>query len=93
MQVERLLSPERTRNVALARQVAMYIMREETDGSLPKIGESLGGRDHTTVMYGCRKISELMERDEALRRRVFAIRERLYRQSEQPLQMASATVS
>ncbi|MGD8554493.1 MAG: chromosomal replication initiator protein DnaA [Anaerolineales bacterium] len=93
MQIERLLSQERTRNVALARQVAMYIMREETDRSLPKIGESLGGRDHTTVMYGCRKISELMETDEALRRRVYAIRERLYRQSEHPLQMASATAS
>ncbi|MGD2251529.1 MAG: chromosomal replication initiator protein DnaA [Anaerolineales bacterium] len=93
MQVERLLSKERTRDVALARQVAMYIIREESDASLPKIGESLGGRDHTTVMYGCRKISELMERDEALRRRVFAIRERLYRQSDPSNQMAPATAS
>lgn len=75
---ERLLSRERSREVALPRQVAMYLLREETSASLPSIGEALGGRDHTTVMYGCDKITDLMETDDSLRRRVFAVREHLY---------------
>lgn len=75
---KRLLSRERSRQVALPRQVAMYLMREETSASLPAIGNALGGRDHTTVMYGCDKIAELLETDEALRRQVFAVRETLY---------------
>ena len=50
--------------------------------SLPQIGEALGGRDHTTVMYGVDKIASLMETDDALRRRVSAIRETLYNQTE-----------
>ena len=79
--VERLLSRERSREVALPRQVAMYLMREETGASLPQIGEALGGRDHTTVMYGCEKITDLLETDDGLRRQVFAIREALYNQS------------
>lgn len=77
---ERLLGRDRSRAVALPRQVAMYMMREETEASLPEIGEVLGGRDHTTVMYGYGKISELMETDEELRRKVLGIRATLYDQ-------------
>lgn len=73
-----LLSRDRSREVALPRQIAMYLIREETGDSLPSIGEALGGRDHTTVMYGCDKISERLETDESLRRQVSAVRERLY---------------
>jgi len=79
LQVEQLLGRTRAREVALPRQIAMYLIREETDSSLPKIGEMLGGRDHTTILYGADKISELIETDGALRRDVTAIRERLYR--------------
>ncbi|HLE73183.1 MAG TPA: chromosomal replication initiator protein DnaA, partial [Anaerolineales bacterium] len=75
---ERLLSRDRSAEVALARQVAMYLLREEAKLSLPVIGELLGGRDHTTVMYGCQKIGELLERDERLRRQVAVLREQLY---------------
>ncbi|HKY79615.1 MAG TPA: chromosomal replication initiator protein DnaA [Anaerolineales bacterium] len=75
---ERLLSRDRSADVALARQVAMYLLREEAQLSLPVIGELLGGRDHTTVMHGCRKIGELLERDERLRRQVAGLREQLY---------------
>jgi chromosomal replication initiator protein len=75
---DRMLSRDRSREVALPRQIAMYLIREETDSSLPSIGDALGGRDHTTVMYGCDKISDLIETDEALRRQVGAVRERLY---------------
>jgi chromosomal replication initiator protein len=75
---EDLLGRRRTRRIALPRQVAMYLIREETDTSLPKIGQALGGRDHTTVMYGHDRISDLIERDYGLRRQVHAIRDLLY---------------
>ncbi len=79
--VERLLSRERSRRVAVPRQIAMYLLREEANLSLPQIGEMLGGRDHTTVMYGCDKVADLMERDVRLRRQVVSLREHLYGES------------
>jgi len=75
---DQLLGRDRSRAVALPRQIAMYLLREESDSSLPQIGEALGGRDHTTVMYACDKIGDLLERDDRLRRQVIAVRERLY---------------
>src|SRR3990172_7389520 len=77
---EQLSSRDRSRHVALPRQVAMYLIREETRASLPQIGLALGGRDHTTVMYGCDKITDLLETDDGLRRQVMAIREAIYQQ-------------
>ena len=79
-----LLGRNRARDVALPRQVAMYLIREETRASLPKIGEVLGGRDHTTVMYGCDKINGQLETDDGLRRHVAAIREALYSRVRHP---------
>jgi chromosomal replication initiator protein len=73
-----LIGPDRSKDVAMPRQVAMYLIREETDASLPAVGDALGGRDHTTIMYGYKKIADMIERDDALRRQVIAIRERLY---------------
>ncbi len=75
---DRLLGRERTREVALPRQIAMYLMREEGGVSLPQIGKFIGGRDHTTVIYACDKVNNLMETDERLRRQVLQIREQLY---------------
>jgi chromosomal replication initiator protein len=75
---ENILGRDRSRAVALPRQVAMYLMREEARISLPQIGEALGGRDHTTVMYGCDKVTDMMERDHSFRRQVLDIREQLY---------------
>ena len=75
---EQMLGRDRTRQIALPRQIAMYLMREEGNISLPQIGEALGGRDHTTVMYGCDKVADLLERDDQLRRQVIEIREQLY---------------
>ncbi|MBE3067458.1 MAG: chromosomal replication initiator protein DnaA [Chloroflexi bacterium] len=77
LSVDRLLSPDRSRDVALPRQIAMYLMRE-TNMSLPQIGLALGGRDHTTVMYACEKIGDLLERDDKVRRQVVQIRQQLY---------------
>jgi chromosomal replication initiator protein len=76
--VESMLGRDRSRLVALPRQVAMYLLREEANISLPQIGETLGGRDHTTVMYGCDKVAEMLEKDDRLRRQVIEIKERLY---------------
>jgi chromosomal replication initiator protein len=73
-----MLGRDRSREVALPRQIAMYLLCEEANISLPQIGNALGGRDHTTVMYGCDKIADLIERDDRLRRQVVDIREQLY---------------
>ncbi len=78
LSTDRLLGRDRSRDVALPRQVAMYLLREEANASLPQIGEALGGRDHTTVMYAIEKVSDLLERDDRLRHRVVQIRQQLY---------------
>lgn len=57
---------KRTRAVAFPRQVAMYLCRELTDCSLPKIGEEFGGRDHTTVLHACEKIADDLMNDPSL---------------------------
>ncbi len=75
---ERLLSTERSRPVALPRQIVMYLLRKEANLSLPQIGEILGGRDHTTVLYAIRKISDKLERDDRLRRQIVQIRQQIY---------------
>jgi chromosomal replication initiator protein len=75
---DRLTGRDRSREVALPRQVAMYLLREEASISLPQIGEALGGRDHTTVLYACEKVSDMIERDDRLRRQVIQVREQLY---------------
>jgi chromosomal replication initiator protein len=78
LDVERMLGRDRTKQVAMPRQIAMYLLREEANMSLPQIGEVLGGRDHTTVMYGCDKVADMLERDDRLRRQVVEIREQLF---------------
>jgi chromosomal replication initiator protein len=73
----------RSRNIVIPRQVAMYLLREETGTSLVEIGALLGGRDHTTVMYGCEKIAEEINSDSRLRSDVLSLREKLYQQGNQ----------
>jgi chromosomal replication initiator protein len=73
-----MLGRDRTRGVALPRQVAMYLLREVANVSLPQIGQALGGRDHTTVMYACDKVADLIERDDHLRRQVVQLRDQLF---------------
>jgi chromosomal replication initiator protein len=58
-----LLSAERTAAVTWARQLAMYLVREHTDASLPAIGRSFGGRNHTTVMHACRRVADRLATD------------------------------
>ena len=78
MDVSILTGRGRSKDVAAARQMAMYMAREETGASLPQIGEALGGRDHTTVMHGWEKISSQIEQDNRLRREMLSIREIIY---------------
>ena len=58
-----MIGPKRVRNYARPRQIAMYLAKKMTSRSLPEIGRRFGGRDHTTVLHGCRKINELRESD------------------------------
>ena len=61
LKVSDMFSKKRTRNLARPRQIAMALSKELTNQSLPEIGESFGGRDHTTVIHACRKVAELRE--------------------------------
>lgn len=72
---EDLRAKRRTRAVAEARQIAMYLARELTDASLPKIGDEFGGRDHTTVLHGCEKIAASLQTDPELRATIKRLRE------------------
>ncbi|NLY67126.1 MAG: chromosomal replication initiator protein DnaA [Tissierellia bacterium] len=73
VKVEDFNSKKRTRSIAYPRQIAMYLTRELTDLSLPKIGEEFGGRDHTTVIHAYDKISKEMATDEDLKNRIDAL--------------------
>ena len=75
---ERMLSKDRSKDIALPRQIAMYLLREQAGISLPKIDEELGGRDHTTVIYACDKVANMMDRDERLRRQVLQLSEQIF---------------
>ncbi len=73
-----VLGKSRERRLAFPRQIAMYLLREEAKCSFPAIGDHLGGRDHTTAMHACHKITDLLKEDEQLKRDLSLIRERLY---------------
>lgn len=78
---EKLLSRDRTKEVALPRQIAMYLLREEAKISFPQIGEVLGGRDHSTVMSAYEKIKEQIHADRRLEQDIVSIKQQLYDQS------------
>ena len=61
-----LLSSKRNRSLARPRQLSMSLAKELTNHSLPEIGESFGGRDHTTVLHACRRILALREEDNGI---------------------------
>jgi chromosomal replication initiator protein len=68
IKVIEMYSKKRTRSLVRPRQIAMSLAKELTSLSLPDIGEAFGGRDHTTVLHGCRKIAELKEHDATMSR-------------------------
>ena len=67
---ERLNSSERTREVAIARQLAMYLAKQLTKIPLTAIGAAIGNRNHATVLHSCKTISNLMETDKAFKLQV-----------------------
>ncbi len=71
---EDVKSSKRNREIALPRQIAMYLTRDLTELSLPRIGDAFGGRDHTTVMHACDKISQLLQNDPALKNSLAELR-------------------
>ena len=73
----RFNSTERTREIAQARQIAMYLTRELNGASLPRIGLEFGGRDHTTVIHACDKVAEDMKRDAALKGTIDTLKKRI----------------
>lgn len=77
LSIDELKGKKRTRSVAVPRQIAMYLSRELTDASLPKIGEEFGGRDHTTVIHAHEKISRTLNMDRSLQKAVDDLKERL----------------
>ena len=73
-----LVKRSRKKEVVRPRQVAMFLLREETKLSFPEIGQKLGGRDHSTVIHACEKIKSESSIDEPLRQELVLIRERVY---------------
>jgi len=73
-----LLNRNRKKEIVKPRQITMYLLREELKISYPSIGAKLGGRDHTTVMYGCEKIEKELENNTSLEEEINLIRQRLY---------------
>lgn len=75
--VKEIKATRRTQNIVLARQVAMYLARELTDNSLPKIGKEFGGRDHTTVLHAYKKVENMITQDDSLRIEIESIKNKL----------------
>ena len=74
---ERLNSSERTREVAIARQLAMYLAKKHTKQPLAAIGAAIGGRNHATVLHSCKTISNLMDTEKIFRQQVEKIEKTL----------------
>ena len=77
LRLEDFKARKRTKAVAFPRQIAMYLSRELTDYSLPKIGEAFGGRDHTTVIHAHEKITQSLKTDQELFKVVNNITEKI----------------
>ncbi len=78
---DEICGKRRSRRVAEPRQIAMYLLREETHASLPQIGAELGGRDHTTILYGYQRVRARLEQDDQFKREVMTIKAQLYGQN------------
>jgi len=76
--LDQLKGQKRDKAIVVPRQIAMFLMREETDASLLRIGQELGGRDHSTVLHACDKITREISANDEMRREVAAVRELIY---------------
>ncbi|WP_284140669.1 MULTISPECIES: chromosomal replication initiator protein DnaA [unclassified Virgibacillus] len=77
LKLEDFIAKKRTKSIAFPRQIAMYLSRELTDSSLPKIGEEFGGRDHTTVIHAHEKIAKMIDSDTLLQKEIEEIKEEI----------------
>ncbi len=77
IKISDMKSKKRTKNFTVPRQVAMYLCRELTDMSLPKIGDEFGGKDHTTVIHSCDKISKEIKNDSEMRSTIESIKKEI----------------
>jgi chromosomal replication initiator protein len=75
IKISEIKSQKKNKNLVLARQVSMFLSREMTNSSFPDIGDKIGGRDHSTVIYAHNKIKKILDTDKALRDTVEDIRE------------------
>ena len=71
------MGKKRTKNIALARQVAMYLCRELTGNTYPHIGTAFSGRDHTTVMHACEKITKMMNDSDTFKEMIERLKEKI----------------
>ena len=78
--LEDMCGKHRDKYIVMPRQIAMYLIRQETQASLLEIGQLFGGRDHSTVLHACEKIDRAITTDPTLRREIVAIREQLMSQ-------------
>jgi chromosomal replication initiator protein len=78
VELDLLKGQKRDKAIVVPRQIAMYLMRAETDASLLRIGAELGGRDHSTVLHACDKIDRESQENDELRRELAAVRELIY---------------
>ncbi|BAZ17043.1 chromosomal replication initiator protein DnaA [Calothrix sp. NIES-4071] len=75
--IDDMKSNSRRREISWARQIGMYLMRQYTDLSLPRIGEEFGGKDHTTVLYSCEKITQLRKKDASLKQKLYQLTDQI----------------
>jgi chromosomal replication initiator protein len=73
-----LLGASRKKELVVPRQISMFLMREELKASYPNIGQDIGGRDHTTAMHACIKISKLIDSDDKIKNDVAVLRQKIY---------------
>ncbi len=78
--LENICGKQRDKHIVMPRQIAMYLIRQETQIPLVEIGQLFGGRDHSTVLHACEKIDRAMTLDSTLRNEIVAIREQLMSQ-------------
>ena len=77
LNIQEMLSARRSRSLARPRQIAMYLAKQHTTNSLPDIGRKFSNRDHTTVIHAVKKINELIDKDEEIRKNVLEIRKKI----------------
>ena len=78
--LDAMCGKQRDKHIVMPRQIAMYLLRQETEASLLEIGQLFGGRDHSTVLHACEKIDREVNINPSLRREIVAIREQLLRE-------------